>query len=397
MEKSQNTSLYFAFIIFSMLFQCRQLTLWGFYHDLTPIFRWSATLLAIPVFVSSIQKYEGKDSLVVLVIGYLVLLAGYNSENITMLLLSFVMVVGAKEIMFRDIIKVHFIFALCFCTFNILGRVLDLIPKTFLIRGNEREGLFGEVVAREDFGYGFPTDFALHVFYILLDYWILKNRRLKWGEILIYFCLAYFIIIFSDARLAAFCILLIAILSLVLPYLQNKSFINVYLINPLFIISIPLFALISIVGTIMYDETDIYWIGADVLFSGRLQLGQDAIKEAGISLFGQTYTMYGMGNLGAGDDYNYIDCSYLQSLVFWGVVLSIILVLLFVRICKFALSRMDYVLLSAIFIAGISGVIAQFFYFFAYCPLLIAVTARNLDYDTNEMETDSTSLNELEE
>lgn len=363
---------------------CRQLTLWGFYRDLIPLFRWSATLLAVPVFAYSMPKYEGNKPLLICLIGFLVFLAGYNSENITVLLLSFTMVVGAKGVLFRDIIRVHFIFGLCFCLFNIVGRELDLIPKTNLIRGNEREGTLGDIVAREDFGYGFPTDFALHVFYILLDYWILKNRRLRWLEVLVYIYLAYFVIRYSDARLAAICILLIVILSFVSPLFQKRAFCFRYIIIPFFIICIPLFAMISIGATIMYDDTDFYWIGADLLFSGRLHLGQDAMQEAGISLFGQTYTMYGMGNLGVGDEYNYIDCSYLQSLVFWGVFLTVILVLLFAKICKSASICRDFILLSAVFVAGISGIIAQFFYFLAYCPLLIALTAQLQDNDANE-------------
>ena len=363
---------------------CSNLTLWDFYHDLTPLFRWTATLLAIPVFTLSMLKYEGNEPLLICLIGLPVLLAGYNSENITVLLLSFTIVVGAKDIPFRDIIRVHLIYGLCFCLFNIVGRELDLVPQTNLIQGNEREGTFGDIVAREDFGYGYSTDFALHVFYILLDYWILKNRKLRWFEILVFVFFAYFVVRYSDARLAAICILFIVVLSSFFPLFQKRTFCFRYIINPFFIICIPLFAIISIGGTIMYDDTDYYWIGADLLFSNRLHIGQDAMQEAGISLFGQTYTMYGMGNLGVEDEYNYIDCSYLQSLVFWGVFLTVILVLLFVKICMSASVFKDYILLSAVFVAGISGIIAQFFYFLAYCPLLMALTAQLQDNDASE-------------
>jgi hypothetical protein len=362
-----------------MLYLCKQLTLWEFYQDAVPLFRWISTLLAVFVITNCISKYEGNEYIFIITIGLIVFFVGYNSENITNLLLSFVAVVGARGVMFRDIIKVHFIFGLSFCFFNIFGRELGLIPETYLITGNEREGTFGNIIAREDYGYGTPTDFAIHVFYILLDYWILKKRQLKGSEILFYLCVVFFLIYYSDARLASICILLIIILSLSLPLFHKNTFFISYIVKPSFIICIPIFALISVVGTIMYDETDLFWIGADLLFSGRLHLGQDAIIEAGIPMFGQVYEMYGVGNLAAGADYNYIDCSYLQALVLWGVVLSVILIASFVKISQSASRRMDYVLLSAIFLAGLSGVIAQFLFFLAFCPLVIAFSAMHED------------------
>ena len=396
MDKASYRSLYFAFLILAMLYQCRQLTLWGFYQDIVPVFRWCAMFLALPILAYCMPKYKGKEFLLIILISIIVFFAGYNSDNLTILLLSYTIVIGAKDIKFRDIVKIHFIFGLFFCFFNIVGRELDLIPRPNLIEGNEREGTFGNIVTREDFGYGFPTDFALHVFYILLDYWILKNRRLKGFEILVYLYSVYFVITYSDARLAAICILLIVLLSLSLPLFYRKTFINKYIAIPFLIVCIPFFAVISIGATIMFDESNIYWIGADLLFSGRLHLGQNSMQEAGISMFGQTYTMYGMGSLGIGDEYNYIDCSYLQSLVFWGIVLTVILVLIFVKICKSASSRMDYVLLFAIFIAGISGVVAQFFYFLAYCPLIIAIVAQHEDYGIRNSCENAKSLKTTE-
>ena len=119
-----------------------------------------------------------------------------------------------------------------------------------------------------------------------------------------------------------------------------------------------------------------------MILSYRLRIGQEAILNDGVPLWGQYYKLYG----GESDSnlYNFIDSSYLQLLVIYGLVYTIIIIGAFVYLSYKSYRRHNYVLLLALFIAGISGAIAQHFIQFFMNPLLLLLFA---DDDLENEET----------
>ena len=127
--------------------------------------------------------------------------------------------------------------------------------------------------------------------------------------------------------------------------------------------------------TMKFNDKEITWLVIDAIMSGRLQFGQDAILEKGIPLFGQVYKMYGGGNSLGGNEYNYIDNSYIQFLVILGIVATLAFIFCYVRLCLRAYKQNDVVLLLAVFASALFGVITQFQFNYAFCPLVLGAFA----------------------
>jgi hypothetical protein len=85
--------------------------------------------------------------------------------------------------------------------------------------------------------------------------------------------------------------------------------------------------------------------------------------------------MYGGDNSGA--LYNFIDSSYLQLIVLYGIVYTVIYLLLFSIVGYQSYKRCDRVILVALLVAGFSGIISQHFLQIYMNPLLVALTAKH--------------------
>ena len=344
------TSLFFVTFVFTVVYQIGDYSLWGFYSSLRWLFRYSALLFSMLLLLLSISKFNGKDIKMIFFALVLTVIVGQLSSSKTELLLLFALVLGAKDIPFKNIVK-------------------------------GESSIFEDFVARKDFGYLWATDYATHVFFILLDYWILRNGRLRIIEVIACLYIAYFVLINTDARFSFICILLILLLTLFLFLVRKYEVRFGKVAGYLLILSIPILAILSLYATMSYDPSNIYWFLANEISSSRLSLGNDAIIEYGLPLFGQTVVFYGWGNEDISHAYDYVDSSYVQYSIKWGIILMSIIIYAFYRIAKSAFRRNDLSLLFALVLAGIAGVITQFLFYFGYCILLLALFASHSEYD----------------
>lgn len=367
--------LYYSTFVLCMLNFLRVYSLWSFYDSIGRIIELLSGGFTVVLFPFIFSRYKGNNSILLMFFLILILLVGINSEKLLFLWSSFVLVTGAKGLSFRNIVKVHFIVSLCFCLLNVFGYEIGVLKQTNNYSIDIREGMMGDFVQRVDYGYGWATDFANHVFFILLDLWILLKGKLGLLWVSVYIAIAFVVIFKADARLSAGLILLIVIISLCLKWkdIRHKpvgKFVKSYLI-----VSILFFVLISIWATLAYDPSNLYWLGANLLLSNRLQLGSDAILEFGISWFGQPVEMHGALDAGGMNEYNFVDSTYVQYLIRYGVVSSVLLIILLCKIAINAMRKNNIVLLFAIFLVGLSGIFAQFVYDFRFCVILLAFMA----------------------
>ena len=165
----------------------------------------------------------------------------------------------------------------------------------------------------------------------------------------------------------------------------GKRFLEGKVVSIFLIVSIPFFALLSFYATAAYDESDLLWFGADILLSGRLHIGQEALDTAGISIWGQFYEMFSSAR-SDGNSYNYIDCSYIQLCVIYGLVYTALLICAYTVICRNAYRRRDFILMYSVFFAGISGMIAQHFIEMYMNPFLIALFANHDGIGISQMK-----------
>lgn len=367
--------LYFTTLVVCVIYLLSPCSLWGFYEVISRYLELLSGGLTVILFPLVFSRYKGNSSMLLLISLLFVVFVGINSEKLFYLWSSFVLVTGAKGLPFKTIVKVHFIVSLCFCLLNVYGYETGALKQANNFSDSIREGMMGDLVQRYDYGYGWASDFANHVFFILLDLWILLKGKLGFLWIPSYVFMAFVVIFKADARLSAGLILLLVIISL---YLRWKDFRHKQVgkfVKWSIIVSILLFVFLSIGATLAYESSNLYWFGANVLLSNRLQLGSDAIMEFGISWFGQPVEMHGALDAGGLNEYNFVDCSYVQCLLRYGVITVACLVLMYCKMAIQSLRRNDMVLLFASFLVGISGIIAQFVFEYRYCVLLFAFFA----------------------
>lgn len=373
-DKNTYSIWYYVTLAFTMVNMLRVFSLWEFYSSIGPYLRLISVGLTLFLYVLSFSRYSEKVFLVLLT-SLFAIIVGVSSDRLYFTWSTFVLVLGAKGVDFRSILKVFFTVSVCFCLHNVIGSILGMTAHENIYMNNERLGIWGENVKRNSFGYGWATDFANHVFYLLLYMWMLFNGKLKvWGY-LFYVIVVFFLIITTDCRLAAGCISLIVLFSLYNHYLtvSNRKISKFFIW--FMILSVPLFSLISIFTTMAYDSTDNSWFIINLLLSGRLSLGLNAINDYGISWFGQPTEFYGAIDSVSREEYNYVDCSYILFLLRYGIFSLILLVLLFSAIAFQASKRKDNILLFGVFVVGLSGVISQFLFDIKFCVLLLAFMA----------------------
>lgn len=368
--------LYYSTFAITLLNYMRMYSLLSIYKIIGPFLSIGSVGLTIALFFVGLMRYK-KNGLLVVLIAILTLFVGYNSERIMALWTTFVLVMGAKDMSFRDIVKVHFIISLCFCLLNVSGSLLGMTEHANIYANNIRDSLLGGETRREHFGYGWSTDFANHVFFILLDLWILLKGRLRFWGCLCYIGVASIIITKSDARLASCCILMIVCCSLYLWKIDSSKKQFSFITRMAFILSIPVFAIVSILATLSYDNSNSLWLTLNLMLSNRLSHGFEAIEEYGISWLGQPVKFYGAINVEAGVQTNFVDSVYVNYLIRYGVVTICFYVYLFYLITVKALKRNDRILLFAIVIAGISGIIAQFLFETSFSVLILALFAKH--------------------
>ena len=365
--------LFFIAMTFSTLFMFRGLTLWGPYSELESYFEYFAWFFTTVLLVTSFQAYSPLAKLIIVCAIPLSLYIGLNCDRLSFTYFSLALIVGAKDVEFKKIVKVHFGISLSFCLFNVIGNYLGYIKDATNLDQSDRLSLFFDSVLRKSFGYDWSTDFASHVFLILLSLWVIKKGLLSYKLMALYLAIMLFVLFETGTRMASAVIFLIVLFSLYCKF-RNPQIIS-KIVKYLTVFSVPFFACISLYLTMKFNDKEITWLVIDAFMSGRLQFGQDAILEKGIPLFGQVYKMYGGGNSLGGNEYNYIDNSYIQFLVILGIVATLAFIFCYVRLCLRAYKQNDVVLLLAVFASALFGVITQFQFNYAFCPLVLGAFA----------------------
>ena len=371
----KNDLLYICGMIMAILVLLRYETFWIWPAFVEIGLKIMSFLLLGINFCIVLPKY-GYKSIFILAIFALMMLVGVNMDRSFMMFVTCALVFGAKGFDFRNIVKWYFLIGLLFIIITVIANNYGIIEsKDIIIPDNTTRLSLTSAGERLSFGYVWSTDFATHCFFILLAYWYIRRAKLVKSEQFMFIFIACIVGYYTDAKLGAGCILLLSLMTFFNKFLTGKSpFLKLVII--ILTYSIPLFALLSIILTIEYDDSNLIWVLINTfILADRLRLGNDALNEYGISICGQYVRMYGADN--DKSYYNYIDSSFIQSIILFGVIYTILLLTAYVVICHQAYKRNDYSLLLAVFVAGGSGIIAQHFLQICMNPLLIALFAKH--------------------
>ena len=193
--------------------------------------------------------------------------------------------------------------------------------------------VFRYEIRSERHGMGFI--YALYApnywFNITALYLYVREKRVHWFEWLVLFVINFYLYYMTDSRLAFALSVVVIIVSAVMkfrPHLpEGKTLIHRFLV-----LLTPLYAIISLIVTLVYDDS-IPWMSLiNSKLGTRISLAQSAVNEFGINLTGKSINMVGTSAVEFGiykpEEYNYIDNLYIQFLITQGIILTIVILIM---------------------------------------------------------------------
>lgn len=297
--------------------------------------------------------------------------SGYTEVLIWMIFL-----VAAKEVSFDKILKVYFAITFSIILISMIASLMGIIVNLQYFMDEKRR-------IRNSFGIVYPTDFASHIFYLMLTFLYLKRKQLSNVYYISCIVICIMVYLYCYTRLDVSC-MFFAVLgywildwpkrkytSLQKKYLFNRKF------NGFFVYSMPIATVIMLALTMLYSSNNTIWTNLDRWLSNRLVLGKRGLLDYPIKLFGQYVYMKGNGSSTKTpnwDEYFFVDCSYIYNYLRYGLVFLFILLIVYVVCCKKYYD--DKYFLLTVALISLNCMIAHHLIELAYNPFALALFAK---------------------
>jgi hypothetical protein len=314
-------------------------------------------------------RYHRKILLSGIMIGVIFILSYLGSGNRVMCLYLLVLF-AAFGIDGRQSIKISYrIQALVlgiFITLSLGGIVTDHI---FEPDSRMRHGL----------GFNWATTAPILYLYIILGYIYIKRENTTCIEYLIMECVNIWLYKMTDTRMA-FILSSLFLLFFALEGLFRNRWKYWRRLGMLYCgvpVLLSFFAFFLHWG---YDAENEIWSKLNSLLSNRLYLGKNAIATYGISLFGQKIRWVGFSvrrdTVSGVTGYNYVDCSYIQMMLEYGVIFLAIVVGIYTIAVYRAVKEEDWYLVFALLIVLGFGITEPRLMNFAFNPFPLMAFCR---------------------
>lgn len=275
-------------------------------------------------------------------------LSGYRG-----IVIIFCLIIAAQNMNMDKIVKRY-------CTISATIMIITVLSSQIGIIENVVWKSAASGIVRYGFGYIYPTDFCSCVFFLVCAYIYLDREEdfniVTFGAML---GIAYVTYRFCHTRLDSLCIVFATFVYTFLKLRQGKALNRI--LKRISYILIPLFAVCSIYITMIYDGTNPYMVGLNILASNRLAYGKQGIQDYGFSLFGQYVAMRGhsVKSENAVGDLFYLDCSYLNIALRYGTVCLVVICALLVFLIYRQYQKGDRVVPALIILIGINSMISH--------------------------------------
>ncbi|WP_139355468.1 hypothetical protein [Oribacterium sp. C9] len=238
-----------------------------------------------------------------------------------------------------------------------------------------------EGVYRHTFGFGYPLVLPCYILNIASMIAVTRKEKASWTEIAVVFLVAATFYRWCKADLSFGVTVMVAMLILIvkaLPKIITSDFVLWRIVDKILIIIFPLFFLLSLWISLIYDPSVKWMSTLDEICRGRLSLPHNAINTYGARLLGQRIGFVGMG-LGLDGEsvtngaYNYVDNVYMSLLLRYGVLFSIIALGLLTVTMYFCYQKKMRIWLWVLSLWALHGLFEDKMHFPYYNSLLLIV------------------------
>lgn len=353
------------------------LNLTGEWWKLTEIIHKTCILLGF--FKIALDIVEGKYDLKTLffttIISVFQCILYLKTGNLSIFIL-WVFILAAKGIEFEKIIEYSFYINVYLMFFVVASSLFGIVENRIYVRSN------GDY--RYSLGYQYTTNIANLYMHMIIMYVYWKKKKITIISIVALMVINVAIYRLTDTRNAFGIVCLILIGAVILKYSDYFSRPHKW-INYIYICSVPFFALVSVCATALYNP-NISWMNfMNGLFSGRLQLGKAGLEQYGIKLFGNKIEWIGgiiefEINKKA---YNYVDSSFVQVLLEFGVIALVMSSLYFVSLNRKAVRHKDVWFGLAVFLIALHSILDPQLMWLEYNPFLLYGLSKGWNREKN--------------
>lgn len=334
--------------------------------DFTWVLRLITLIIVLLRFLSYKDNVELKD-IVLIFFTMTIFLAVWHRTGYNILYDTALLLAGAFQINYRKILKVYLLVCIPFLIYTIIASQIGIV--TNLIYNQH-----GRI--RESFGFVYPTDFAAHVFYIFATWVLIRELKCSIIELFIMLLTVILLNFFSDTRCSEIAIVLLVLGVLVLKF-KHKLAINIKIAKALSkifkIVCMILPFLLAVFMTFLcrfYNPSNTIMAFVNSILSQRLKLGKKIFDYYDIQIWGQYVQMSGNGgSLEQPADYTFIDCSYINILMRFGILIFCIVI--FILWCIMIKNYNNVFILGILMLICIHSMIEHHLFEFYYNIFII--------------------------
>ncbi|ABJ67661.1 polysaccharide polymerase [Pediococcus pentosaceus] len=253
-----------------------------------------------------------------------------------------VFIFAAKKINFRHFLKYVIIFQTVYYGGSIILSKLGIIANSVSYRYTH---------VRDALGFGWST-WPVHGFlYIVSFYTILRNKKITLFEVVGLELINILLYFYTNTR-SPFILITVYLVFLVLIKLISINIVKNVFFKFFYLLSAPIVTF------------SMYWLSAnypkyynlDDLLSGRISLGYSAISQFGIHLFGKKILFNSSRDV-IGFNYLFVDSSFLQYLLRFGMISLIVFLVITVLFQKRLLKTGNTILIMSFLLVLLNGVL----------------------------------------
>lgn len=272
------------------------------------------------------QRSNQMQLLVLIGIIGIALLTGFLSDNYIMMFSLAMITTGSVDVHYKKIAGLYFWIASVLLIITIICSLTGVIENLQYTFETDR-GI------RNSFGIVYPTDFAAHVLFIMLSFIIAYEDKLNIIHSVAGIVITATVYYFCDTRIDCACMLLIWVGVPIIRFLNKKNIPSVLkkIAATVCTLSMPVGAAVMIILSAIYTSSSPLLSTLNEFLNGRLAFGREGFERYPVTLFGQHVALNGAGGSTILDaDYFFLDCSYMYSLLKFGVIITLLLVFAYV-------------------------------------------------------------------
>ena len=337
-----------------------------FYTDLR-------TVIAALILVRAAYSKQYKIWEVAVILGLYILFSMASSRNgYEEYMYLLILIIGARGISFKKLIKVYTAVTAVLLIITIAAALSGYIENLTYYQEGRR--------TRYAFGINYPTDFSAILFYLILAWFYIRGKKLKYIELGIAGFLGIFVYWFCDARMNTICIIGASLVFAVHKFFSKKAekkqkeYRICKPISMLLILSGILCSLVMTGLTMLYSPNNPIIAFIDNALSSRLRLGHKGIDIYGFTLWGQNIPMIGLGSTTKDVDfYFFLDSSYIYNLLQFGLLIAVLLLAAWTMISGKAYIKKEWELLLILAIIAVQCMVEHHMVSVAFNPFWMAL------------------------